>query len=263
VAVEKSTHNSILLNHHKSLQETVATYVSTIKKKLMDIFKEEDLEYNINTTKKPSQNLDTATMPYETYLMAANPQDEFESSNFPSITPQTSKNTPTPPPSIDRNTMQQPIQNIQTEKQKLSAWNKPLHHTPHPISIDQLQQCLRETKETSKLAENQQKELEKTKTLLDSSNKLVFEVAQRVQEMSEQMTMVTQTITGLVQSVNAIARFMNNQNNPIESPQSGQPLLPIIPTPSPPDNHTPNPSSRHTQQSITEPSPHEQEGYPT
>ena len=98
---------------------------------------------------------------------------------------------------------------------------------------------------------NQQKELEKTKNLLDSSNKLVFQVSQRVQEISEQMTMVMHTITGLVQSVNAIAQFMNNQNYSLELPKSVQPPLPIIPTPTPPDHHRPDTQQKPTHRNTS------------
>ena len=104
-------------------------------------------------------------------------------------------------------------------------------------------------------------ELQKTKKLLNSFNKLVFSVSQRVQEISEQMTMVTHTITGLVQSINNIAQFMNNQNYTLESPQSGQPPLPIIPTLTLPDYHTQDTQHKTTRQTTTDPSPHKQEGY--
>jgi hypothetical protein len=78
--------------------------------------------------------------------------------------------------------------------------------------------------------------------------------------MSEQMIMVTHTIKGLVQSVNAIAQIMNNQNYTLESPQSGQPSLPIIPTPSPPDHHTPSTNYNNRRQREIDPSPHNKEG---
>ena len=70
--------------------------------------------------------------------------------------------------------------------------------------------------------------------------------------------MVTHTITGLVQSVNAIAQFMNNQNYTLESPQSGQPPLPMIPSPTPPDQHTPNSQYKPTHQTTIDPSPYKQ-----
>merc|ERR1712115_596974 len=90
------------------------------------------------------------------------------------------------------------------KKTIVSAWSKPLQQQTQHISIEQLERCLKETKATSEQTKIQQKELEETKNLLNSSNKLVY---QRVQEMSNQMTMITQTISGLVQSVNTIAQF--------------------------------------------------------
>ena len=77
------------------------------------------------------------------------------------------------------------------------------------------------------------------------------------------MTMVTHTITGIVQSVNTIAQFMNNQNYTLESPQSGQPPLPIIPTLTPPDYHRPDTQQKTTHQTTPDPSPHKQEEYQT
>ena len=106
--------------------------------------------------------------------MEANPQDEFDTSDFPPISPQPSQKPPPSPPRITTKTSQPTPPNQPKLPQNQSAWNTPLHQTPQIISIEQLQQCLQETRANSKLAENQQKELEETKNLLDSSNKLVF-----------------------------------------------------------------------------------------
>jgi len=78
--------------------------------------------------------------------------------------------------------------------------------------------------------------------------------------MSEQMIMVTHTIKGLVQSVNAIAQIMNNQNYTLELPQSGQPPLPIIPTPTLPEQHTPITHYSNRWQPAIDLSPHNKEG---
>ena len=131
VAVEKSTHNSILLIHHKSLQDNVKDYASNLKRNLAEIFKEEDLEHTIYPTKTPPQIPDTATTPYKTYLMAANSQDEFKTSNFPPIPPQSTQKSPPSPPRNNRNTPQQTPQNNQTVQQNQSAWTTPLQHTPN------------------------------------------------------------------------------------------------------------------------------------
>ena len=84
-------------------------------------------------------------------------------------------------------------------------------------------------------------------------------MSQRVQEMSQQMSVVTPTITGLAKSVNEIARFMNINNQIHESPQSGQPPTQIIATLTPPEIIPP-----HHKQNTTDPPqtcpPHTQEG---
>ena len=64
------------------------------------------------------------------------------------------------------------------------------------------------------------------------------QVTQRVQEMSQKMSMITSTITGLVQSVNTIAQFMNINSQTLESPQSGQTPIQIIPNLSPTETST-------------------------
>ena len=187
--------------------------------------------------------------------MEANPQEEFETLDFPEITktPRTIQITPPPP-----TTQNQPNKKITT-----SAWLKPLQQPTQHISIEQLERCLKETKATSEQTKTQQKELEETKNLLNSSNKLVYQVSQRVQEMSNQMTMITQTISGLVQSVNTIAQFMNTHNYTIESPQSGQTPIQIIPTPQTLPQQHPHEENNNTNKHTIERSPQSQEGHQT
>lgn len=52
------------------------------------------------------------------------------------------------------------------------------------------------------------------------------------------MKMETITIKGLVQSINAIVQFINNHNCTLESPQSGQLPIQMIPTPFLPEEST-------------------------
>jgi hypothetical protein len=125
--------------------------------------------------------------------------------------------------------------------------------------MEQIQYCLKITQETSDKSDKQQKDLEETKQLLDASNKLVCQVSQRVQEMSQQMNVVTATITGLAKSVNEIARFMSINNQIHEPPQSGQPPTQIIPNLTPPETTKPPHNHYTTAPSQTHP-PHKQEG---
>ena len=254
-AVEQSNNNSVLFIFNHNHKNLIEEYIKSMRDTLSKEIEIEGLQSTYpQTDPKPSKDQFDSS-PYETLLMEANPQEEFETLDFPEIT-----QTPRTPPI----TPQLPTNHDQpNNKTFVSAWSKPLQQQTQHISIEQLERCLKETKATSEQTKIQQKELEETKNLLNSSNKLVYQVSQRVQEMSNQMTMITQTISGLVQSVNTIAQFMNTHNYTIESPQSGQTPIQIIPTPQNISQQHQNEEHNNTNTTPTERSPQLQEGYQT
>jgi hypothetical protein len=233
--------------------------VRNINSAIKNTFSSEDVTSLLNAPQIMLQQTTeekAVSINYENYLMSANPQEEFDNEEFPQLTQiaETNQNHDDRPKVITEQTINSP-----PPKENPTAWTQPIRKSQQMTQMEQIQYCLKITQETSDKSDKQRKDLEETKQLLDASNKLVCQVSQRVQEMSQQMNVVTATITGLAKSVNEIARFMNINNQIYEPPQSGQPPTQIIPNLTPQD--TTNTIHNHTTAATTKTRPpHKQEG---
>lgn len=88
MTVEKLNHNNILLIHNLLHIGTVRDYVQNFRDQLSDIFNEEDINHIFLPSKSipfsASENT-SVSKPYEAYLIAVNPQDQFEAAEYPQI----------------------------------------------------------------------------------------------------------------------------------------------------------------------------------
>ena len=175
---------------------------------LTEKFTKETINQIISPKIIQNQLTNTTVTTCKSFLMEANPQEELSGESQRKTNPIPShKPKPMSYAMVLQRNNQTPTYNTPIVTQQKTS------DTTSTMS-SLLKKGIAETAATIKAIYKQRKYLNKTQELLDTSNKLVVHLFQRMNEISTIMETATSMIHSLVQRVKNIAQIINTNNNP-------------------------------------------------